>query len=59
MTDKEIARINFLARKSRETGLTPEEKEEQQILRRRYVDSVIGPLKMQLDNIEIVDTDKK
>ena len=36
----DIARINFLAKKSREVGLTEEEKQEQAILRREYIDSV-------------------
>ena len=33
MTDEEIKRINFLARKSKESGLSDEEKEEQRVLR--------------------------
>ena len=34
-----IIRINELYKKSKEEGLTEKEKEEQQILRRRYIDS--------------------
>ena len=36
----DVDRINFLARKSRETGLTEEEKQEQAKLRRAYIDSI-------------------
>lgn len=50
-----IKRINELARKSREAGLTEEEKAEQKILRREYIDSVVGCLSSQLDNTYIVD----
>ena len=55
MDQKKIDRINVLARKSRESGLTEEEKQEQALLRREYVDSVVGNLKSQLDTITIVD----
>lgn len=56
MTQQQIARINQLARKARTAaGLTPEEKEEQAVLRRAYIDSVVGNLKGQLDNTVIVD----
>lgn len=55
MDQKKIDRINALARKSRESGLTEEEKQEQALLRREYVDSVVGNLKSQLDTIYVVD----
>lgn len=50
-----LERINFLAAKSREEGLTDNEKVEQQKLRREYIDSVVGGLKCQLDNTYILD----
>jgi len=50
-----VKRINELAQKSREKGLTPEEKEEQGKLRRQYLDEIMGQVKSQLDNIEVVD----
>lgn len=59
MTDKDIARINELAKKQRETGLTDEEKAEQAALRKAYVESVVGNLKSQLDNTYVVEGDKK
>lgn len=55
MTKEKIDRINELARKSREEGLTDEEKREQTELRYEYRSSVMANLKAQLDNIEIVD----
>ncbi len=53
----DIQRINFLAKKAREQGLTEEEKKEQAALRKAYVDSVIGDLKNQLDNTYILEPD--
>ena len=46
----DVERINFLAKKSREVGLTEEEKIEQAKLRREYIDSVLGNIKGQLGN---------
>lgn len=57
MDKKTIDRINELARKSRETELTPEEKAEQQQLRAEYIAAFRGSLKKQLDNIDIVRPD--
>ncbi|MDD6042771.1 MAG: DUF896 domain-containing protein [Eubacteriaceae bacterium] len=60
MTEEQIKRINELARKSKtEEGLTDAEKEEQQLLRRQYIDSFKANLRAALDNIEIVDDQKK
>ncbi len=50
-----IARINELAKKSKTVGLTEEEKAEQQVLRREYIDSFTASLKSQLDNTYVVD----
>ncbi len=55
----DIERINFLAKKQREEGLTDEEKAEQAKLRREYIDSVVGNLRSQLDNTYVVEGDKK
>ena len=58
MTEQEIARINELARKSKTTeGLTPAERNEQSILRRKYIDSVLGSLRGNLDNTKIQHPD--
>lgn len=55
MKKEELDRINALARKSREEGLTESEKEEQKVLRQKYIDEFKRSLRSQLDNIEIVD----
>ena len=56
MNQQQIERINELARKAKTAeGLTEEEKAEQAVLRRAYIDSVVGNLKAQLDNTVIVD----
>ena len=52
-----IARINALAKKNKEEGLTAEEMAERDKLRRIYIDSVTGNLKQQLDNTSIVYPD--
>lgn len=57
MKQEQIERINELARKSKTTGLTPEEKEEQKKLRAEYIASVRMNLKTQLDNINIQEKD--
>ena len=54
MTDEKIKRINELARKAKAEGLTDEEKQEQALLRREYIDSVKASLTGQLDNTYIV-----
>ena len=55
MTKEQIDRINELARKARSVGLTPDEEKERAVLRRAYIDAVLGDLKSQLDNTYIVD----
>ena len=56
ITKEQIDRINELARKSKTSErLTPEEKEEQQKLRRQYVDSFKENLRAQLDQIQFID----
>ena len=57
MDKKKIERINELARKSRETELTIEEKAEQKKLRDEYIAAFRGNLKKQLDNIDIIRPD--
>ncbi len=50
-----IERINYLAKKAREVGLTEEEKIEQQKLRREYIDSIVGNLRSSLNSTYVVD----
>ena len=56
MKKEDIDRINEPARKAKTVGLTPEENEERAVLRRAYIDSVVGDLRQQLDNTYIVDS---
>lgn len=53
--DETILRINELAHKQKGEGLNEEEKEEQRLLRQKYIAAIKGNLKAQLDNIRIVD----
>ena len=55
MEKNKIDRINFLAKKSKAEGLTPEEKEEQKKLRDEYREAFRQSLISQLDSIEFVD----
>jgi len=52
-----IARINELAKKAKESALTPEELQERDKLRRIYIDSVKANLVGQLENTTIVYPD--
>lgn len=55
VTDEEIKRINALAKKSKETGLNEEEKQEQHELRQKYIQAVRSSLKANLDSIRYVE----
>lgn len=52
-----IARINALAKKAKEEGLTDQELAERDRLRRIYIDSVKANLTGQLENTYIVSPD--
>lgn len=55
ITEEKIERINELARKAKTAqGLSDEEKAEQQVLRREYIDSFKANLRSQLEQIEFV-----
>ena len=53
MNKKDIERINELARKKKTVGLTVSELEEQQRLRRQYIDEFKENLKATLDQVYI------
>lgn len=58
MEQKKIDRINELAKKSKTAeGLTEEEKAEQAVLRREYIDSVKASLVGHLENTTILRPD--
>lgn len=51
--DDVIKRINELYKKSKEEGLNESEKDEQQKLRRRYIDSIKDNFRAQLETVEL------
>jgi len=53
--DSLVQRINELARKDKETGLTKEETEERAKLRERYLQNVRRNFRAQLNSIEWVE----
>ncbi|MBQ1675126.1 MAG: DUF896 domain-containing protein [Oscillospiraceae bacterium] len=56
MDQKKIDRINELARKAKTPeGLTAEELRERDILRREYIDAVVGNLRHELEHTYVVD----
>lgn len=57
MTEERIARLNALARKSKAEGLTPDEKQEQALLRKEYLSAIRQSLEAQLDQVYIVEED--
>lgn len=57
MNQEKINRINELYKKSKTTGLTDAEKEEQQQLRTEYRMSVMNNLSASLDNVSIKNPD--
>ena len=57
VTQKDIDRINELARKSKAEGLTDEEKAEQKALRIKYINGFKASLESQLQGITVVEPD--
>jgi uncharacterized protein YnzC (UPF0291/DUF896 family) len=55
MIEETVQRINALAKKAKAEGLTPEELEERDTLRKIYIAAVRSNLKDQLDHTYIVD----
>lgn len=55
--DKMVERINELYHKSKADGLTEEEKKEQHLLRKQYIENVKHNLTSQLDHIDIQNED--
>ncbi len=55
MDQKKILRINELAKKSKEEGLTDAELAEQKALREEYLQAIRKNFRATLDSIEIVD----
>lgn len=57
MDEQKIKRINELYRKSKEEGLSDDEKQEQKLLRAEYLEAIRGNLKSQLNRIDIQEKD--
>ncbi|OZB95073.1 DUF896 domain-containing protein [Paenibacillus sp. XY044] len=57
--DSVVERINELARKEKQSGLTEEETAERAKLRERYLQNVRRNFRQQLDSIEFVEDEKK
>lgn len=55
--DEIIKRINELYHKSQKEGLTDKEKAEQKELRQRYIESIRGNLRGQLENMSVLRPD--
>lgn len=55
MVKEKLDRINFLAKKSKAEGLTPQEAQEQAALRKEYLEEFRRGFRAQLENIVIVD----
>jgi len=55
LSKEKLDRINFLANKKKNEGLTEAETIEQQELRQEYLKNFRKSFRNQLDNIEIVD----
>ncbi len=55
MISEKIQRINELAKKAKAEGLTPEEVQERDALRREYISEFRQSLISQLDNTYIMD----
>ncbi len=55
LSKEKLDRLNFLARKAKDKGLSEQEKKEQQELRQEYLKNFRESFRKQLDSIEIVD----
>ena len=57
MNQDKIDRINTLYHKSQSVGLTEEEKEEQKLLRKEYIEAIRRNMRGTLNNISIQEKD--
>lgn len=56
--EETIKRINELARKAKKSGLTDEELEERNELRKQYIEMFRASMRNQLDNIKFIEDEK-
>lgn len=57
MDQKQIERINALAKKAKAEGLTDKEKEEQQQLRKAYIQTWRNGMRQTLESVRFVEED--
>ena len=57
ITQEMIDRINELYHKSQDAGLSEEEKEEQQMLRKKYIEAIRTNMRANLNQISIWEAD--
>lgn len=57
MAENLIARINELAKKKREVGLSPEEQAEQKQLYKEYLGNIRAQFDQTLDNVSVKEKD--
>ncbi len=55
MEKKKLDRINELAHKSKDVGLTAAEKEEQRVLRQEFLAEIRADVKASLESIEFIE----
>lgn len=56
---KKLDRINFLAKKNKEEGLTKEELAEREVLRKEYLENFRAHFKSRLENVRVVHTQEE
>lgn len=57
MEQREIDRINELYHKAKNLGLTEDEKAEQALLRKNYIETIRKNMRSELNNISIIEKD--
>lgn len=57
MDQNKIDRINTLYHKAKSVGLTAEEKTEQEMLRKEYIETIRKNMRANLNNISVVEPD--
>ena len=57
MPELNISRINELYHKSQDAGLSEEEKQEQQMLRKKYIEAIRTNMRANLNQISIKEAD--
>lgn len=55
---KKIDRINELAKKNKEGGLTPEETAEREVLRQEYLENFRAHFRSRLDSVKVVSPEE-